>query len=160
MKNQQKSPGRGALLLSSVIMFVVSTALLAETALATPKDSQKLRGLAGRVFLVTTTELTGTIPPRPNCYTFNADGSWVDTGFPVPGTWGQHTNGASTTYSVTAVLPPIAGLLVQDGEVTPAQGKGVLQLEAVTSFFIAGNLFLEFHSVGSEVDECPLPPPP
>ncbi len=155
----KKTRSKMTLLLSSVLMVVVSTFLFAEAVTAAPKDSQRLRGLAGRVFLVTTTELTGTLPPAPNCYTFNADGSWDDTGFPVPGTWGQHTNGASTTYSVSAEFAPIAGLLIQEGKVSPARGRGVLQLEAFSSFFIAGGLIFEFHSVGSEVDECPLSPP-
>ncbi len=152
----KKTQSKLTLLLSCVLMVVVSTFLFAEAVTAAPKDSQKLRGLAGRVFLVTTTELSGTLPPTPNCYTFNADGSWIDTGFPVPGSWGQHTNGASTTYSVSAAIPQIGFLLEQDGKVTPARGKGVLQLEAFSSFFVAGNLIFEFHSEGSEVDECPL----
>ena len=72
-----------------------------------------------------------------NCYTFNDDGTWDDPEFlpgtPVPGTWVQHSNGAKTSYTATAIFPIGGGMavqLIQTGTVTPANGGGILQLEA------------------------------
>jgi hypothetical protein len=94
----------------------------------------------------------------PNCYFFEADGTWVDPAFPrpenpVPGTWIQHSVGAKTDYTAFA---EVGILLWQEGTVTPAQGRGVLQLEAHTAVFFGDFALAEFVSVGSEVDECPL----
>jgi len=85
-------------------------------------------------------------------YVLNADGSWVDPGFPVPGAWSQDSVGAKTGYTATAD----AGdgiVLVQEGLVTPAEGGGVLQITAYSEAAIFG---LAFWSVGFEVEECPL----
>ena len=38
----------------------------------------------------------------PNCYTFYADGTWDDPGFPELGAWSQDSNGASTSYAAGA----------------------------------------------------------
>lgn len=145
---------------------------LVETAGAAPDESQRLRGLGDRVFQVSV-ELTvdpfgifaslfgvpvGTT--FPNCYIFaaepDADGNnWFESAFPTVGTWTQYSVGATTDYVVDL------GDLIQEGRITPARGKGVLQLEATTS--IAG--VLEFHSVGEEIfgsaiADCPEFPPP
>lgn len=143
-----------------VIMCCLITGVLGtfETAQAAPDGSQRLRGLGDRVFFVSVEVLAdpgGIFPPGfvfPNCYFFNADGSWVDPGFPVPGTWSQDSVGAKTGYSATAD----AGggiVLVQEGLVTPAEGGGVLQITAYSEAAIFG---LAFWSVGFEVEECPL----
>ena len=50
-----------------------------------------------------------------NCYTFEADGDWIDKfALPATGTWEQGRVGASTSY--TASLGPIE----QRGTVSPA----------------------------------------
>ena len=108
----------------------------AASAVADPEDSQKLRGLGGRSFAVEVTDLMqipGPNNPFQNCYTFNADGSWDDPLFPVPGVWNQDSTGAATSYTATAILPIGGGaavLLTQVGTVTPANGRGTLQLDA------------------------------
>ena len=54
-------------------------------------------------------------------------------------------------------------LLEQNGDVTPARGKGTLQLKAYSQVYFANFtpegedlLVAEFLSKGYEVDECPL----
>lgn len=132
---------------------------------ATPDESQRLRGLGGRVFEVTVVELPDGVP-FSNCYFFEEDGTWIDPPFPGgPGTWGQHTNGASTTYTAMATweIPDVLSVvLVQDGIVTPARGRGVLQLEATTlvTGVIGGEpLEVEFLSVGFQNNDCSVPSP-
>ncbi len=100
-------------------------------------------------------------PPGPsfdNCYSFHADGTFDDPVFPVLGTWTQHSVGAATTYTATAGIPGVI-TLVQEGKVTPARGRGILQLEAHTTVVVAeaGELPFEvlFLSRGQEVDGCP-----
>jgi hypothetical protein len=96
----------------------------------------------------------------PNCYFFEADmdddgNNWFEAGGTPAGTWEQHSTGASTTYSVIATTPDPDFdelTILQQGQVSPAGGKGVLQLEAMTTIEEFGN-FLEFISVGSEIDE-------
>ena len=137
--------------------------------MATPDESQRLRGLEGRVFEVEVQNLTTGEPPFQNCYFFREDGVWIDPPFPAEGTFVQHSNGASTTYTSEAFfeIPGIISLvLVQDGVVTPALGGGVLQFEAtswVTGFLLTpeGPLDIEweFLSVGFQNDDC-VPPPP
>ena len=129
-----------------------------ESVEAAPDGSQRLRGLGDRVFLVNVEvvadplEIFGVGTIFPNCYIFNADGSWVDPGFPAPGTWEQDSVGAKTGYSATADAG--GGLvLLQNGVVTPANGGGVLQITAHSEAAILG---LEFLSVGFEVEVCPL----
>lgn len=94
----------------------------------------------------------------PNCYFFEADGTWRDPAFPrpespVPGTWMQDSVGAKTTYTASIEV----GIeLWQDGTVTPAQGKGVLQPEAFSTLFFGQFVLAKFVSIGSELDVCPL----
>ena len=97
---------------------------------ATPSGSQRLRGLADRIFVIEGEYLFSDpaqgIPPVgtkfDNCYYFN-DGNWVDPlfleGFIFPGSWLQHSNGANTSY--TAMASAFGGFvtLIQDGTVTP-----------------------------------------
>jgi hypothetical protein len=120
--------------------------------------------LGGRTFAVHVTNL-GTGDEFENCYIFEEDGTWIDPPFPVPGTWVQHTNGASTTYTAEAYfefLPFVAALLIQEGKVTPAGGKGVLQFEAttrVTGFFLdvegqEVKIDDTFLSVGMQDNDC------
>lgn len=147
---------------SFIFCFVLST-FFASSLQADPEESQLLRGLGGRSFAVEVTEL-GTINLFPNCYSFNEDGSWIDPLFPVPGTWTQDSPGAATTYTATGVLPiggGIAVLLTQVGRVTPARGKGTLQLDADTSADIVtlpDLVFVEnlanFRSVGAQDNQC------
>ena len=44
--------------------------------------------------------------------------------------------------------------LEQTGKVTPAGGRGVLQLEAVSTVTVGGYVAATLVSVGSEVDSC------
>jgi hypothetical protein len=77
----------------------------------------------------------------------------ADPAAPVPGTWMQHSNGTRTTYTASA---DVGIVLWQEGMITPAHDKGVLQLEAYSSVFFGDFSLADFLSVGSEVDECPL----
>lgn len=129
-----------------------------ETVAAAPDGSQHLRGMGDRVFLVhveVVADPYGIFPPGfefPNCYFFESDGTWIDPGFPVPGTWEQDSVGTKTGYVASADTGE--GLVVmQEGVVTPASGRGVLQITAHSE---AQALGLVFFSVGFEVDECPL----
>ncbi len=101
-------------------------------------------------------------PEFDNCYFFLADGTWIDPAFP-PGTWTQHSLGAATTYTGEAefVIPGvISATLVQEGTVTPANGGGVLQLEAYSTanlqFGSEDPFDTFFLSKGQEVDVCPF----
>ena len=131
---------------------------------ADPDGSQRNRGLGGRVFLVNVEVVASVLEELPvgtmfpNCYFFEPDGTWVDPAFPnpdtpVPGTWMQHSNGATTTYTASS---EVGIVLWQEGSVTPAKGRGVLQLEAFSILWFGDFALAEFVSVGSEVDECPL----
>ena len=149
--------------LVSGLIAAICVVGFAETLEATPEGSQRLRGLGDRVFAVHVIELTGNIGPWEfdNCYFFEADGTWIDPDFPdpsfiVPGTWGQDSTGAKTSYGASAEFPDLGYRLEQEGMVTPSHGKGTLQLEAYSTFFIEGQPFLEFLSVGNEVEDCPF----
>ena len=148
----------------AVLVFAIFTFGAIGPLMATPDDSQRLRGLGGRVFDVMVVELPDGIPFH-NCYIFGEDGTWIDPPFPgPPGAFVQHTPGASTTYTAEAasVIPDILDiLLVQEGEVTPAQGSGVLQLVAstyVTGTFLGDEISVEFLSVGFQNNDCSLMP--
>ena len=157
MKN--KKTGVGLFLASVAAISVLGTL---QTSQADPKESQRLRGLGDRVFFVSVTLTADPLSigpfldprfvlgvPFDNCYVFASNGDWSETGFPTMGTWIQHSTGARTGYTANA------GAVIQNGEITPARGKGVLQLAADTS--VLGGV-LEFHSVGYEVDSvagCP-----
>lgn len=143
---------------------------LVDSVRAAPDGSQNLRGLGGRVFFVEVQDLfAGT--SFDNCYFFYPDGTWVDPPFPVAGSWNQDSVGAKTSYTATALAEGFDlgdGFIVdlfleQVGDVTPAGGKGSLQLWAFSQaffvdFFGEGEDLLvgEFVSIGYEVDECPL----
>jgi hypothetical protein len=136
---------------------------------AVPKGSQRLRGLGDRVFLVDVDfyvfgEFSSSFR---NCYVFDADGTWSETLFPTAGTWEQNSTGAKTSYNVVAQNQGFP--ILQEGWVTPAGGKGVLQLEADTAGPLAAFTFV---SVGAEIDVddisddaelasagCPFPAP-
>lgn len=143
-----------------VVTTLIATLGIVGTVGAAPDDSQRLRGLGDRVFLVTVElkedpfeiflDIFG-VPVGttfPNCYIFAAEAdtdgnNWFETAFPgTVGTWSQGSVGAKTGYVVNA------GDLVQFGQVTPAGGKGVLQLDAESS--IPGVLL--FFSVGAEIE--------
>ncbi len=151
--------------LSMIIALIAAMGAIGiiETVWATPDGSQRLRGMAGRVFYVEVEVVSTLIPGDTgpvgtvfdNCYFFNDGGEWVDPGF-VPGIWEQHGNGAATTYEAYAAIAAFGFELLQEGSVTPAKGKGVLQLEAFSTFLIEGTVFAEFESIGSEVEDCPL----
>lgn len=167
--------------MKSKVKLTITIALIAtfggvgivETVGATPDGSQRLRGLGDRVFFVEVHDLfEGT--SFENCYFFHPDGTWIDPPFPAPGTWNQNSNGAKTSYIAGAIAEefpvnvgteeepffiPVTLLLNQQGTVTPAGGKGTLQLWAFSQAIIveADNLVVgEFVSIGYEVDECPL----
>lgn len=83
----------------------------------------------------------------------------------APGTWVQDSVGAKTTYTAEAVfeiLPFVSATLIQEGVVTPALGRGILQFEAITRVF---GFFLDengervdfddtFLSVGMQNNDC------
>jgi hypothetical protein len=158
-------------ILTGLIGTIVSFGI-AGSAGADPDGSQRLRGMEGRVFFVQVHDLFNDVTD-PNCYFFNSEGIWDDPKFPVLGNWSQNSIGAKTSYTADAFAagfnlgteeePFIVDLLLeQSGNVTPAGGKGTLQLTAFSqAFFVdfmgGGDLVIgEFVSVGYEVDECPL----
>lgn len=148
----------------TIIIALIAAIGIVETVWAVPDGSQRLRGLGGRVFLVEVEVVASVLDEIPvglvfpNCYFFDADGTWVDPAFPdpaspVPGMWMQHSTGAKTTYTAYA---DVGIVLWQDGAITPARGTGVLQLEAFSTVFFGDFPLADFVSVGSEVDACPL----
>lgn len=156
----------------SVLSVLVAISLFGiyETLQAAPDESQRLRGMEGRAFLIDAFNFDENGNPVQfdggYCYFFNADGEWVDQRFPFgPGEWEQHSVGAATPYNATAsVLLPFGFVeLEQNGDVTPARGRGVLQLEAITEVYITPTdsderiLFNVILSIGREVpaEECP-----
>lgn len=155
----------------TAISGMIISASIVGSAVATPGDSQRLRGLGDRVFFVTVTlteDRLGIGLPIgttfPNCYIFSTEAdedgnNWFETAFPTKGAWTQDSNGAKTGYGVVGL-----GFL-QLGQVTPARGKGVLQLvaESFIDEIPGGPAELEFLSVGEEIDEsevdgCPTSP--
>ena len=135
---------------------------------AAPDGSQQLRGLGGRVFMVTVEvtkdeygifELLLGAPVGttfPNCYVFHGEGNnWSETAFPTEGVWSQASVGAKTGYQVVN-----SDGFEQLGEVGPAGGGGVLQLEAVSTIEAAGLEFVSSgHEVhGSDILDCPTGP--
>ena len=150
----------------AALIATVGVIGIVETVGATPDGSQRLRGLGERIFLVEVEVVFAEdgfgIPPVgsifSNCYFFGPDGTWVDPAFPRPGAavagnWMQHSNSTKTAYTASVDAGVV---LLQNGTVTPAKGKGVLQLEAFTTVWFGDFLLGEFVSVGKEVDECPL----
>jgi hypothetical protein len=140
-----------------------------ETLQAAPKESQRLRGMEGRTFLIDAFRFDENGNPEQfdggYCYRFNPDGEWVDDRWPFgPGIWEQHSVGAATSYTATASVFLQFGFLelIQNGSVTPAKGRGVLQLESITEIYVtppdAEDTFLVdvILSIGKEVepDEC------
>lgn len=153
--------------LATILIFAIFTIGSVDSLMATPDDSQRLRGLGGRTFEVMVQQFLGgdLIATFKNCYSFEPGGIWIDPLFPVPGTWEQHSNGASTTYSGEAyfINGDLEAILVQDGAVTPAEGGGVLQLEAtshatITFFDPASVLEFDYLSIGFQNNECSLDP--
>jgi hypothetical protein len=153
--------------LTIVMLTLVSVGFIGSV-WAVPGGSQRLRGLADRIFVIEGEYLfsdeTVGIPPVgtkfDNCYYFN-DGNWVDPlfleGFIVPGQWIQYSNGAKTSYTATAEVDVgFVISLVQDGTVTPARGKGTPQLEAFSTVRFGDDVVAEVLSIGNEVDECPF----
>jgi hypothetical protein len=142
-------------------VLVATLVVFASPAGAGPKESQNLRGMAGRSFVVSVTDVGGNIPVFTNCYRFNADGSWYDQVlvqvFHGPlGMWEQHRNGANTPY--TAEVDFGGGVvMVQTGMVTPRGGTGVLQLTATTVVppGLLGSGEVTLYAVGSEAESCP-----
>lgn len=148
---------------------------LIESLQAAPTESQRLRGMEGRAFLVEgfildeDGNVTGENPPGGSyCYFFNSDAEWIDERWiGGPGTWEQYSVGAATSYAASAAVevePMVFVALDQNGRVTPAQGRGVLQLEAVTDVLLdiydeEGELLdqfllLKLLTVGHEDPDC------
>jgi hypothetical protein len=163
----------------TTIITTFSILGLASTVTAAPDDSQRLRGLGDRVFLVTaelTVDRLGIGLPIgttfPNCYIFLAEAdaegnNWFESAFPdVKGTWAQDSNGAKTSYGVEAINSVSGDRITQWGRVTPARGKGVLQLvaDSFVDIIPGGPAELEFYSVGEQIDasevdsRCPTYP--
>lgn len=152
----------------SIIITVIAalgTIGVIETVWAAPDGPQRLRGLEGRIFQVEGVELDEDGLPIAgtefdNCYYFN-DGNWVDPlfleGLITPGQWIQHSSGAKTNYTATAEVDVgVIITLIQDGTVSPAGGKGTLQLEAFSTVLVNGDVVAEILSIGNEVEECPF----
>ena len=171
MKNKTKT-GIAVTVIAAISTFGVIDALQ-----AAPKESQRLRGMEGRAFLVESIALAGPpAAPGSYCYFFNPGAEWIDERFSldgvtsIPGTWEQHSVGAATSYTATASVDASAlglGLveLLQEGHVTPARGKGVLQLQATTEVYVelfGPDPFQILSTVGHEIDanDCPPPFPP
>ena len=159
--------------LLSVIVAIGSFGVY-ETLQAAPKESQRLRGMEGRAFLIDAFRFDENGNPVQfdggYCYFFNADDEWLDQRWPFgPGMWEQHSVGAATTYTATASvnLPQVFGFveLIQDGSVTPARGRGVLQLESITEVYVTppgeedAILVDVILSIGEEVEASECPPP-
>jgi hypothetical protein len=155
------------------LLVMASIVMVPAVAAATPDDSQRLRGMAGRTFEVHVTGWVNddTGVPQPvefdNCYTFAEGGLWIDPLFPdpaapAPGMWEQHSPGAATTYTASSVAELGGGFaiaIVQEGSVTPAQGHGVTQLHASNTLTLTipglGELpWGELSSTGSENPDC------
>lgn len=137
------------------VIAAISTFGVIDSLQAAPKESQRLRGMDSRAFLVEAfiqdEEGEYTVPNPPGgsyCYIFNSGGEWIDERFalpgepPVPGTWEQHSVGAKTAYSASAdavfdIGFPLPVSIIQEGVVTPARGRGVLQLEAPTDVYVS-----------------------
>ncbi len=145
-----------------------------ETLQAAPKESQRLRGMEGRAFLIDAFRFDENGNPVQfdggYCYFFNAGEEWVDQRWPFgPGMWEQQSVGAATSYTATASvnLPQVFGFveLIQNGAVTPAKGRGVLQLEAITDVYVTppgaedAILVDVILSIGRQVDADECPPP-
>jgi hypothetical protein len=157
MKNRAS---QGVILASTAAISILAFSGILEAA---PDSSQRLRGLGDRVFYVwVDIEIpgVGVFPFSDNCYFFDGNGDWYESAFPTAGTWTQDSVGAKTTYSVDGSTGDGSGF-EQIGLITPAGGRGLLQLESVST--VDGTPFI-FHSVGSEIDEsdadslCPFPP--
>ena len=145
-------------------LLALGAGTLAATSLpveASPSESQRLRGLEGRTFAVHTEVIdVPNIPPVfDNCYTFGADGTFINPLFPdfdttevVPGTLSQQSTGARTTFVAEVPLGPV--LLRTEGTVTPAQGGGVLQITAVSEVFVAGSSIGTTVEAGAESTDC------
>ncbi len=168
MKNKMKA-GIAVATIAAIGTFGVIDSLQ-----AAPKESQRLRGMEGRAFLVESVALVGPpAAPGSYCYIFNPGAEWIDERFsldgvnPIPGTWEQHSVGAATPYTATASVDASAlgfGLvqLFQDGYVSPARGKGVLQLQATTEVYIEAfgpEAFQVLSTTGHEIDVNDCPPP-
>ena len=149
-------------LVASLIAFATFFSVV-EMAQAEPDESQRLRGLGGRVFLVVVQQVAGVpLEPEPyeNCYVFDDDGFWYESGASPnaggqsAGFWIQDSIGASTTYRLVDALGNGFLPVSQVGYVTPANGGGTLQLVADTTvdLSILGAGFVEFLAVGFEID--------
>lgn len=141
-----------------------------ESLQAAPGESQRLRGMEGRAFLIDAFRFDEFGNPVQfdggYCYFFNAGEEWVDQRWPFgPGMWEQQSVGAATSYNASAsVTIQSFGFLelIQNGSVTPAQGRGVLQLESITEVLVTPPdadepiLLDVILSIGREVDadEC------
>lgn len=147
--------------LTRLLAPILGAALMvasAGTATAAPDGPQRLRGMDGRSFEVEVSLPDGTFFAF-NCYTFDADGTWIDPKFPDPdssvaGTWEQDGVGATTSYRASASAFGGFVTIEQTGRVTPAGGRSVLQLEAMSTVTVGGEIFATLESVGQEVDSC------
>ena len=132
---------------AAVLIAIIGGFGVIESLQAAPKESQRLRGMEGRAFLVEGFlldefgDVIGENPPGGSyCYFFNSDAEWIDERWiGGPGTWEQDSVGAATSYTGSAAVEVEPGVFValdQQGHVTPAKGRGVLQLEAVTDVLL------------------------
>ena len=126
--------------LVAALVAAIGTFGFFETLEAAPDGSQRLRGMDDRAFRI---EAAPPGDPGSYCYYFNTDGEWVDERWPFgPGTWEQDSVGAATSYTAAAEAAFPDGdflfelILEQKGHVTPARGRGVLQLEASTDIYV------------------------
>ena len=146
-------------------LTLTAIALTTSTAQADPNDSQRLRGLGGRSFIVQVVVTASVVGPFPvgaefeNCYSFNADGTFADEKYsllfgPVAaGNWAQDSNGAETAYSAS-VAGAGGALLVQNGIVTPAHGSGVLQLSAQSEVLVGATQLIAVTASGHQAPSC------
>ena len=116
----------------ALVAGLFAAAGMATTASAAPDGPQRLRGLQDRVFLVEVAFAAAPETPLfQNCYTFDADGTWIDAFVPeIPFSWSAASTGARTDYEIS--LPD--GTPFQTGEISPR--GGTLSLTALAAFWM------------------------
>lgn len=138
-------------------------------AAAGPAGASDRGSLAGKVFLVEATILSSPFFPEyegaifPSCFTFEADGTWIDFEWPgegldpIPGKWIQHSEVPFVRFSAFATWPATGWKLVENGLASRGESEGKGQLTAFGMVFSeTDELVFYVTTVGHAVDSCPL----
>ncbi len=168
--------GRLSSIIALVLTFAVFGGLIAAIEPVEAKSDK--RSLAGRAFAIEGEWLASVpgfnLPPVgftfENCYTFNADGTWVDPLFLAPSFWIQHTAGRTISYTAIGDGSAFGAILTQNGTVksgrhndddsdsdsdSDSDGKRKARLTAYSTLYFLGGLVAgEIVSRGHEVDSC------